>query len=420
MTEHDRADEPVESRRRLSRRGLLGAGLTAAAAGCLRAGSDIQGTATGDGQSNATGQSRGTATPRPGLQSPPTGLTEAWTLETKYAVLRASPDRSAVFAGSRADVSAVEPADGTVRWSLETERVRTRPTVTDETVYVAGSEGTLYALARDDGSVRWTFEGDTGLTTIPIAAPDRDRIVVGAGKSDGVQVGSVGDSEFDPTYVYGLDTDGNRVWTVETEDGNPVTGTAVHDDVVWVRTTNRIDTYDVDDGTERDASVGVHDVQWDSLNPMQSTYYSNRVAADDEGVHLLTQDYVASVSHDGSHRWTFEPFDQSLRFQHRPGTVYCSAADNAVYAVDTADGTQQWRVQLDGWSTAVLLADGYLWSSDQTGTVTAIDAASGEVAFSETVGESISDGVTADVAVAGRWLVYSSPNGITGFEIRTA
>jgi len=419
MTGNEKANESAASRRRtLSRRGLLGVGLGVAAAGCLRTGTETQGTTTtASTNEQSTAQSRGTATPATELQSQPTGLSERWSLDTADAVLRAAPNGTAVVAGARESVSSVAPADGTVGWTQETEWVEVRPTVTDETVYAAGSDGTLYALARDDGRVRWTFEGETGLTTVPIAVPDRNRIVVGAGENDGKQVGSVGNSEFDPTYVYGLDTDGNRVWTVETENGNPVTGTAVHDDVVWVRTTNRIDTYDLADGSALDASVGVHDLQWDNAGTDSSQ--ARRLYADDDGVYVPTQDKLGGITTIGTVRWTFEPFDSPVQFQHRPGTVFLSGADNAVYAVDTADGSRQWRAQLDGHVTSILLADGYLWSSDGTGTVTALDADTGEVACSETVGDSVGDSDVADVAVAGRWLVYSSPAGMTGFEIRT-
>lgn len=420
MTKNNDGDGTAGRRRYVSRRGLLGVGLGIALSGCLRAGSDAS-TPTGNGTTSPTADGAATPESEPGLQSTPTGLTETWSQESNPNAVRASPNNGSVFVAGRNGVSEVDPSDGTVRWDHETEPVATRPTVTDSTVYVSGSEGAVYALARDDGSERWTYEGDTGLTTVPIALPEEDRVVVGAGESDGRTVGSIDDdSEFDPTYVYGLDTEGNEVWTVETANGNPVTGTAVHDGVVYVRTVNRLDTYALGDGTERDAGFSVQDVQWDSENPMDNTYYSNRVLADETGVYLLTQDYVASVIHDGTHHWTFEPFDSSLRFQYEPGTVYISAADNALYAVDTDEGSQKWRVQVEGTPKGLLLSDGYLWSSDESNTITAVDTSSGSVAFSESVGDPFSsDAVSADLAVAGRELVYAADGTVRGFEVET-
>ncbi len=420
MTGNDNADGSRANRRWMSRRGLLEVGLGVALAGCLRTESETpQATSTG-----TTLPNQGTETPEsePRLQSTPTGLAEVWSRESDASVLRAAPSNRSVFVAGDSGVSKMASSGGDVRWDHETERVRTRPTVTDSTVYASGHDGTVYALARDDGSERWTYEADIGLTTVPVAVPEQDRIVVGAGENGGKTVGTDGadtESEHGPAYVYGLDTDGNEIWTVETANGDPVTGTAVHDGVVYVRTANRMDTYDLGDGTERDAGFGVHDVQWDIEYPMDDTYYSNRVAADETGVYLLTQDYVASVIHDGTHRWTFEPFDQTLRFQYEPGTVYISAADNAVYAVGADDGSQRWRVQVDGEPVGLTLADGYLWVSDKTNTVTAVDTDGGTVAFSQSVGDALGDLTAADVAVAGRQLVYSEPGTLRGFDIET-
>ena len=418
MTGNDDTNGSAGNRRHVSRRGLLGVGLGVALAGCLRSSSDT-GTATKTGKTPPNAERTPTPDASPGLQSTPTGLTEVWSDENDALCLRAAPSNRSVFVGAENGVSEIDPSDGSLRWDQETEKIRTRPTVTDSTVYVSGQEGTFYALSRDGGNERWTYEADIGLTTVPIALPEQDRIVVGAGENSGSAVGVDGadtESEYSTTYAYGLDTDGNEVWTVETANGDPVTGTAVHDGVVYVRTKNRMDTYDLSDGTERDADFGVHDVQWDIQSPMDSTYYSNRVAADETGVYLLTQDYVASVIHNGTHRWTFEPFDNSLRFQYESGTVYISAADNALYAIDAAEGSRKWRVQLDGTPKALLLSDGYLWSSDTSNTITAVESDSGNVAFSQSVGEPF-DTFSADLAVAGQYLVYSAERQTRGFEI---
>ena len=180
MTGNDDTNGAAVNRRHVSRRGLLGVGLGITLAGCLRAGSDTP-TATNDGTPSRTSDGAVTPESEPGVQSSPTGLTEAWSRERDSLALRAAPSNRSVVVAGGDGVRSVNPSDGIVRWDHETERIATRPTVTESTVYASGAEGTFYALARGDGNERWTYEGDTGLTTVPITLPEEDRVVVGAG-----------------------------------------------------------------------------------------------------------------------------------------------------------------------------------------------------------------------------------------------
>ncbi|QLH81374.1 PQQ-binding-like beta-propeller repeat protein [Halosimplex pelagicum] len=321
----------------------------------------------------------------------PTGLRQDWTAEFigQVFVVQTAPDDEMVVVGGENGIGAVSPSTGERVWTTYTAWIGRLPAISATTVYAAGRNGTLHALARSDGSTQWTFEGETGLTTAPLVFPDRDRVVVGAGQSNGRQVGSVGDSEFDPTYLYVLNTDGSCVWSVETAGGNPVTATAVHDDRLYLRTVNRIEAYSLTDGT-RAWRLGVNDLQWDNVS--LTPYRGKRMFADENGVYVPTKDGVAAFAPDGTKQWRFEPFDRPRRYQYESGMLYVGAADNAVYAIDTTDGSQTWRTQLDGEINVLVRGDDGLWTGTETGTVGLLLPDSGETRFTKSIDESVTAG----------------------------
>ncbi|MBX0325421.1 PQQ-binding-like beta-propeller repeat protein [Halomicroarcula sp. F13] len=286
-------------------------------------------------------------------------------------------------------MSAVSPADGAVEWTAETAPVFALPAISASTVYAPGHDGTLYALSRSDGSTTWTFEAGTGVTTVPLAATAQNRIVVGAGESDGKTVGSVGNSEFDPTYLYVLDTDGTEIWSVETANGDPVSATAIHEDRLYLRTHNRIEAHSLSDGS-RAWRVGPHDVQWDDIS--HTPYRAKRMFADTDGVYVPTQDGVTALAPDGTRRWRFEPFDSPRRYQYEPGTLYVAAEDNAVYALDTTDGSQRWRTQLDGAVNVLLRDRETLWTGTEAATLGQLRPDDGTQLFSHAVANAVEAG----------------------------
>lgn len=420
----DNGDGSV-SQRRWTRRGFVGIVVGSATTGCLRTGTDspsspesetpateesvteepaTEGLVTPTEPATSTEEMR-TATPP---QSRPTGISQEWSAEFigRVSVIKTAPDDEMVVVAGENGIGAVAPSTGERVWTTSTDRIRALPAISATTVYAAGRNGTLHALARSDGSTQWTFDGETGLTTVPLVFPDRDRVVVGAGQSDGRQVGSIGDSEFDPTYLYVLDTDGSRVWSVETAGGNPVTATAVHDDRLYLRTVNRVEAYSLTDGT-RAWRLGVTDLQWDNVS--HAPYRGKRMFATENGIYVPTKDGVTALAPDGARQWRFEPFDRPRRYQYEPGSLYVGAADNAVYAIDTADGSQIWRTQLDG-TINMLVRDGdSLWIGTETGTVGLLSSDSGETRFTQSIADSVASG---DVGT--ERLVISTP----GLEFR--
>lgn len=392
-TQH-RPDDSENSRMQwlTSRRELLAVGLGGLVSGCLRS---------------------QTADQEPADQGP-MELSQSWDLEESSAVVHTAPDEETVYLGTREGVIAVAPSDGTRRWQQTTEPVAARPTVSESTVYVAGRNGTVYALNRDDGSVRWTFESEIGLTTVPLVVPDEELLLIGAGESNGMTVGSVGESKFPPTYLYGLTTAGERVWTIETANGNPITAVTVYSNRVYLRTVNRLATYHLTDGSQGNVSLGPHDLKWDGRG---FNYHSRRIYVNEYGVYVRTQDSVTAVGHDGTKLWRYKPFDQPIEHLHQAGKIYLSAQDNALYAVDGFNGSRKWRVQLNGTPQSLHVKNGLLWSSDETGTITAIHTDSGEVETSVTAGETNDLVATSDFTTAQRYGIHSSPEKTTGWEI---
>ncbi|WP_254280534.1 PQQ-binding-like beta-propeller repeat protein [Haloarcula marina] len=382
---------------RWTRRGFASLLAGAVSAGCLRTGTgDATPTASGtDAPPGTTEAAAATAIDENAATNAdtdtPSGLGEAWAtdLSGRTNVVRVAPDGDTVIVGGLEGISAVSAADGTVAWTTDTSMLFTLPAVTASTVYAPGDDGTLYALSQSDGSTRWTFEAETGLTTVPLAVTERARLIVGAGETGGRTVGAVGESEYDPTYLYALDMTGTEVWSIETANGDPVSAVAVHDDRLYLRTYNRIEAHSLSDGT-RTWRVGPHDVQWENIS--RTPYRARRMFADENGVYAPTRDGITALAPDGTKRWRFEPFDSPSRYQYAPGTLFVGAEDNAVYAVDTADGSRRWRTQLDG-AVNVLVRDGEaLWTGTEAATIGQLDPESGEQVFTHGVADAVAAG----------------------------
>jgi outer membrane protein assembly factor BamB len=106
---------------------------------------------------------------------------------------------------------ALNRADGTVRWTVDTPSPKrgTRPVVDGDAVYLGCSgreHGTLVALDRRDGTERWSFTDENGTVYEPAVTDD----AVYAGSND--------------NHVYAFSRTGELLWQLET---NSVVGTVV-------------------------------------------------------------------------------------------------------------------------------------------------------------------------------------------------
>ncbi|WP_432764790.1 PQQ-binding-like beta-propeller repeat protein [Halobaculum limi] len=377
----DTSSPDGSSSRKLTRRTLLAAGLTLGTTGCLRAQVESSPSAGGDrtvhSQSSETLTQRAKQTQR----GHPVALSTVWKAQVSRGIPTISPDGKTVVVAGQKGVTAIRSGDGTSQWQHQTGPVETRPATTSQRVYVPAADGTLYALNNTDGTLQWSFTGDRTLTTIPLISTEANRVVVGTGESDGVTVGDSSNSEFKPTYLYGLTRAGEEVWTIETANGDPVSSTTLHNERLYLRTVNQLEAYDIESGTQIDWEPNLGDGIWDRPSD-RPAYNTKRLHSDSAGLYVPTRDGVVSVSHAGDFRWHFQPFDSPTRFAYHDNTVILGSRDNGVYAVDAGTGEQRWRTQLDDTVIAVEPHGETIWAVDRSETLTALTMASGNPTLS--------------------------------------
>jgi len=63
---------------------------------------------------------------------------------------------------------ALVAADGTERWTLETDDIHSSPTVAGETVFVGSGDNNLYAADIETGEEQWAFETGSSISSSPI------------------------------------------------------------------------------------------------------------------------------------------------------------------------------------------------------------------------------------------------------------
>ncbi|MEZ3144605.1 PQQ-binding-like beta-propeller repeat protein [Halobaculum sp. MBLA0143] len=363
----------------------FGSGLVAAVAGCggRRSTETPSRTVT---QSPTRTKVTPAATETPDEAAPPTEtetLTEtprpiprvAWRHATGDDI-QSSPafaDKT-VFVGSRAEtVSALDTADGTVRWTVETAApVVGGATVVDGTVYIGTEEG-VYAIAAADGSVEWdtrrvgyirsrpTVEGNT------VYVGSRDRYVYALDAESGTvswesEVGVTQHSQIlcspavaDGTVVVGTG-DRNAV-AVDAETGeelwrSSVAGRVYADplidrDVVYIGDSRGLVGFDLYSG-DRVSRVET-DRRVEGLTRGPDGLYLGGARGDIGGS-------VVAVSSDGRRvRWK-QTLGQSVGCASSvaDGTVYVGTTDRnnrgppgRAFALDTESGAPDWRVTLD-------------------------------------------------------------------------
>jgi len=108
-------------------------------------------------------------------------------------------DGTLYFGSQDFNVYAVDPSDGTVKWSYTTAgRVRSRPAIgSDGTIYIPSQDNNLYALS-SSGSLLWSFETGGFFDSSPAIGAD-GTIYVGA----------------DDSKLYALNTSGTEQWSFE-------------------------------------------------------------------------------------------------------------------------------------------------------------------------------------------------------------
>ncbi|WP_276272142.1 PQQ-binding-like beta-propeller repeat protein [Haloarcula litorea] len=198
---------------------------------------------------------------------------------------------------SEGGVTAVDAADGSVRWRALEGDVSTAG-ATSDAVYVGRADGTLHALSAADGSERWSTDVGPGRVERPTAV-------------DGTVYVPTGRPDDDSGDLFALSAaDGSEQWRVDTgqalSDSRPV----LAGDTVLVGT----------------ASGSLHAHRRDT----------------------------------GERRWRFDAEDW-LVTQPAVGpdgaTAYVGSNDGNAYAVSMADGSEQWTVPV-GYSSVAPVVRG--------------------------------------------------------------
>lgn len=282
-------------------------------------------------------------------------------------------------AGQSADV---------LQWEFETgDRVRSSPTVVDDTVYVGSIDRNLYALNADDGEEVWSQDLDGAVASSPTVVDDR--VFVGSDNgsiyaldaADGSQIWEVatgGNVRSSPTVsggrifvgsndgtVYALaGEEGQELWTHETQ-GEVHSSPTVVDGTVYIAS---------EGGNAYALSVEDGSVEWEAA--VGSTRSSPTVAGDTVFIGSDDSTVVALSTEDGSEVWT-TPTGGQVRSSptYRSGVVFVGSDDGMLYALDGADGSINWEYDAgDGVRSSPTFLDGTVYVGTDGGDVLSIDA----------------------------------------------
>ena len=251
---------------------------------------------------------QGAGAPDPNLYAIAPDGTFKWLYRTNGSIAYASPaigrDGTIFLGASDGRVTALKP-DGKVLWerALGAGSVSVSPAIgNDGVVYLHGTDGFLYSLDPATGATRW-------------------RVVVNALSFASAAIGPDGTiyQASEAGFLYAIRPDGTQKWRFTT-NGDTFSTPAI------------------------DASGNIY-----------VTTYSTAT--------------LLCVTPAGSLRWQFsspgEPFvSSSPTLSADGGAAYFGASDNRLYAVNTADGSQRWRVELEDailTSTAAIDANGTIY-----------------------------------------------------------
>lgn len=239
---------------------------------------------------------------------------------------------------------AFDRTDGTRQWTREFAARESGYVSARDRLYLALEEsagrGTIHALA-DDGATVWRRTGAFAdhVTQGPIVGPDR----VYAATRDG------------RLHALGRD-DGTTVWTHDfekpAEDRPYVTDLVATGCAVFAVVEGAVHALD-DDGTPTWDVAGDH-------GPLATDGEAVYVGADIEG---RQRELRALNADTGEYRWSVRGPVETYQPPVVAGDVLLAAVDEAVVALDRADGTERWRT--DGSLADVALADGTVYGIDR-------------------------------------------------------
>jgi outer membrane protein assembly factor BamB len=246
-----------------------------------------------------------------------------------------------------------EGIEGQVMWavSLGPGRQTSSPTLgPDGTVYVVSGSGWLFALSAA-GQVLWTVQTGPALKSAPALSPDGSTVYVASmnGKLFAVAPPGPGSLQASVRWTFEFAQFGGRAPAVVTKAGTP--GPAGADGI----------------GTGASPTIG----------PDGTVY----IGANNSNLYAITPN--------GKLRWMFEAEREiagiwsTAALSLDGGTLFFGANKGGIYAINTEDGSQQWRFPIVGsvYSSPALGSDDVLYTGSTAGHIIGIGTASGKLIF---------------------------------------
>lgn len=323
-----------------------------------------------------------------------------WSLQTKDLSIPGSPAvvGDTVYFSSGPYIYAVDRFNGSVRWTYETDGgIGSSPAVVNGTLFIGSGDGYVYALETADGTLDW-----------------RTKIGKRAGVSPAVQDGRVYTGPGGPRIVALNASTGEELWDTSTAESVTVTP-AIWKDRVLVG--DRGETFyslgaengsiqwtkDLDGAVRGSPSLEAGKVftpsgvgwlhaldprtgeaEWERDFGFDVLTINTPAVKDQALVATTTGDHVLSVNvSDGTTRWN-QTWQRSFAADAAigPGTVYVAEHSGTIRALNASTGEQAWSLSPTPLiRSSPTLADGILYVGSDDFEFFAIDAGIGPEAL---------------------------------------
>jgi eukaryotic-like serine/threonine-protein kinase len=291
------------------------------------------------------------------------------------------------FGDSNGSVYALQADTGKQLWSFSTGGpIVASPTVDGNQVYVGSTDSRLYALNAQTGAKVWSYDAGRGSETVTLTSATVVDDVVYASATN----------ETDRSYVFAVDAqNGAQVWRSQAS-GVLFSAPQVYRNKVYVvssplskqsgptATTSRVEIFNAKDGSQPTQPAAQPVAPATSAAPLAPA----SPVLDDGIIYFGSQDCTVSAlkSNSTSVLWHLNfpgQVDASLVLTDKllyVGVTTGTINNNAIIALNPADGSQRWQTQLDHYAGSNMVVSGNaLFVGTDTAQIYALDANSGSI-----------------------------------------